>query len=1120
MRLLANNPGNLDKRELLAQFIARRPLLDEILRELGQKEPRHHLIVATRGMGKTTLLHRLRYAIEDDPALNARYVAIQFPEEQNNVSDIADFYLNCLDALADWYEKRGEAGQSSRIDRLVDSVKGSPNLRQDAREGFVREVKALGRGLVLPVDNIERIIEDLPDEQAWDFRGLLMEEPLVLIGASTQPVDATFQHDRAFYEFFHEHEMGGLTDEETRAVLTGLSEVMGHPQVKRWTEEHPTRLRTLRVLTGGNPRTTVLLYGLLARDAAISAEAGLETLLDLNTPLYKARFDEHSVQSQRVLDALATHWDPATAAEIAKLTRYDVNTSSALLARLVKQGVAEKVDLFDSVRAGFQVAERFFNIWYIMRYSTRRVKQRVSWLVRFLQIFYSQPELRERVEQYLRAGPAADRGLVAAYARSVDSPEHRLALQYRLMEEGRVSTSVRRELAELLDLRGDGKDLLPAQERIEIMEQVRCALEASGAAGEWWDLVGGSLSMSPAEKLELAQSIVGKPEVLERLREERERFGRQFYNPKTAQAWCVAIRGGLVFGLENAEDGLAAALRLRSAELRADMLIRAKRYEAARECLDSELVCRPNDAGLHCDLGRLLGKHMPGKAEEARLHFDEAIRLDPGFARAWCGLGNLLAQQPGKAEEAERAYRTSIELDAEDAWLWQNLGDLLAEIPAKAEEAERAYRKSIELEPRYTRPWNCLGTLLGNLPGKAEEAERVYRTSIEIDPKDALPWNNLGILLAKLPGKTEEAERAFRTSIELDPKDARSWNVLGILLARLPGRAEEAERAYRTSIELDPQGAGPWNNLGSLLANLPGKAEEAERALRTSSKLDPKDALIWNNLGILLATLPGKAEEAERAFRSSIELDPKNARSWTNLGNLLAKLPGKTEKAERAYRKSIELDPEYALPWNNLGNLLADLPGKAEEAERAYRTSIELDPQYAASWNNLAVLLHGQEEEEQAWLQAGRHAAGSEHGTTISDNQYEFLRRTLDSKGFLQAAASLQRFLAGTPPEFHELDWQGVLDFAQICIAANHAADLVALLDETSWEGVAYGDRWRPLREAVNAAAVGTSDALLDVAPEIRNPALEILKQIAPDIRRRSPRGSPKKRRVKARRLT
>ena len=219
MKLLANNPGNLDKSELVAQFIARRPLLDELLRELAQPGRSHHLIVATRGMGKTTLLHRLRYAIEDDPTLSARYVAIQFPEEQNNVSDIADFYLNCLDALADWYEKRGETGSSARIDRLVDEVKSSHNLRQEAREGFVRELRALGRGLVLPVDNIERIIEDLPDEQAWDFRGLLMEEPLVLVAASTQNVDATFQHDRAFYEFFHEHEMGGLTEEETRAVL-------------------------------------------------------------------------------------------------------------------------------------------------------------------------------------------------------------------------------------------------------------------------------------------------------------------------------------------------------------------------------------------------------------------------------------------------------------------------------------------------------------------------------------------------------------------------------------------------------------------------------------------------------------------------------------------------------------------------------------------------------------------------------------------------------------------------------------------------------------------------------------------------------------------------------------
>ena len=44
------------------------------------------------------------------------------------------------------------------------------------------------------------------------------------------------------------------------------------------------------------------------------------------------------------------------------------------------------------------------------------------------------------------------------------------------------------------------------------------------------------------------------------------------------------------------------------------------------------------------------------------------------------------------------------------------------------------------------------------------------------------------------------------------------------------------------------------------------------------------------------------------------------------------------------------------------------------------------------------------------------------------------------------------------------------------------------------------GERWRPLREALAAAVAGKAEILLDVAPEVRKPALDILAMIAPDL--------------------
>ncbi len=67
------NPDLLCKEDLIAQFVVHRPLLelflDDLRRARASGGAQHHLLIGTRGMGKTTLLRRLRFAIEDDPAL-------------------------------------------------------------------------------------------------------------------------------------------------------------------------------------------------------------------------------------------------------------------------------------------------------------------------------------------------------------------------------------------------------------------------------------------------------------------------------------------------------------------------------------------------------------------------------------------------------------------------------------------------------------------------------------------------------------------------------------------------------------------------------------------------------------------------------------------------------------------------------------------------------------------------------------------------------------------------------------------------------------------------------------------------------------------------------------------
>jgi TPR repeat protein len=231
---------------------------------------------------------------------------------------------------------------------------------------------------------------------------LLKENCLRIIGGSSVIVDYKHDYTLPLYELFRIIQLEGLSQDETTELLLNLGKNYETNSINEIIRDDPGRVEALRRLTSGVPRTIVLLYEIFIDNESGDSFRDLETILDRVTPLYKHRMDDLSPQQQEIVHAIAMNWDAVGVREIARITRMESKAVSAQLKQLEYNRIVSKIRT--NIKNHFyQINERFFNIWYLMRYGRRRDRNKVLWLVRFLQNWCSREELIQRAERHIRA---------------------------------------------------------------------------------------------------------------------------------------------------------------------------------------------------------------------------------------------------------------------------------------------------------------------------------------------------------------------------------------------------------------------------------------------------------------------------------------------------------------------------------------------------------------------------------------------------------------------------------------------------------------------------------------------------------------------------------------------
>jgi len=336
--------------------------------------------------------------------------------------------------------------------------------------------------------------------------------------------------------------------------------------------------------------------------------------------------------------------------------------------------------------------------------------------------------------------------------------------------------------------------------------------------------------------------------------------------------------------------------------------------------------------------------------------FEEALKLDQNYSRAYAGLGEANWRQYERTKSNE--------------WI---------------DKARDNCQKAISINEKLPAGHGCLATVYYGI-GRYEDAVAEYKRALESEPTNDIYRRETARADEKL-GKIEEAEKTLKEAIQLRPQYWANYNVLGTFYFNR-GRYIESSEMFSRVIKLAPDTAFGYANLGAALIKL-GRYDEAISMLQRSASIRPTGTA-YSNLATTYFQRKRFAEAADN-FEKAVKVEDKNYILWGNLADAYYWAAGRRNQAPAAYGKAIELG-EDALKVNERdATLLSRLAVyNAMIAKRGLALSYlkraqEVDPK-DPEIRFKAALIHNQfKETEQAleWLEKAAQAGYSI--TTIRD---------------------------------------------------------------------------------------------------------------------------------------
>lgn len=894
------NPQRLKDDVVEKLFIVRKNELDFLMKKLLSEKndsiPQHYLFIAQRGMGKTTLLKRIEVELKK-PEYKNKFIPLIFPEEQYNLKSLSELWLNALDALADSLENESDELHVEEIDKEVKKLSANTNDEQTAKEAyayFKKISQQIKRRPVMLIDNLSLVFSRLKLEDQHTLRAWMMQNGApIIVGASAVSIEETSDYGAPFYDAFQIQYLRKLSFDELLVLLNNLAELTDSKDDFPNLQTEMAKLKTLHYLTGGNPRTATMLFKIIIKGFSEDINDDLEALLDEVTPLYKARFEELSTQMQIIVDAIALYWDPITIEQLREETHYDNGQLSPQLKRLVEMGWIEKVDAYKVKGNAYQISERFFNIWFLMRRSSRRQKRELYCLSKFLETFFG-----DKIDEIAGKNLSLE-------ARNINHITYNLALSEVVKDKN-----------------------LALRLRIKSLEELHKESQLNPDIIKSFDLP----KINGDEFFHLAEIY------------ERYKVNKNFYQAKEVllELQCKSISNDVIYSFILTELG----------DLHQYYLVE---YFEAENYYKKALDRNKKNAKCWNELGNLYQDYLQ-EYSESEVCYLNAIKQNPNNGDIWFDLATLYHDHLNRFKDAETAYLEAIKHNKDDYFSWNNLGQLYLVELNRYKDAEKSFHKALKCNKNYAESWNNLGLLYSEYLIDNIQAEKSFKNAIENSKETSEYYSNLGNLYQYNLHDFNLAKEYYLKAIAINDKDNTALYNLGNLYQFVLHSYYDAEYVYKKAITNDNKLFQAINNLGILYMDKLDKYNDAEECFKNSIRLINGNKYSWNNLGNLYCLYLNKYSDAEHAYKEAIKIDSNYENPWIGLGSLYSIYLHEYLDAEIIYIDAIRINKNFKAVWNSLGNLYQDHLHKYSEAENAYKQAIEIDNEFQEPKYNLVFL--------------------------------------------------------------------------------------------------------------------------------------------------------------------